>query len=71
MPACGRDVTAKMFLLLAENMRWRKSSTIVRCVCNFVGEVEDVVRQNNVRVFARLLGQYARIDVKHDHLGRL
>lgn len=38
---------------------------------DFVGEVEDVVGQNNVRVLLNILGQYARIDVKHGHLSRL
>lgn len=37
----------------------------------FVGEVEDMVGQNNVRVLLNILGQYARIDVKHGQLSRL
>ena len=38
---------------------------------DFVGEVEDMVGQNNVRVLLDIMGQYARIDMQRVQLSRL
>ena len=38
---------------------------------DFVGEVEDMVGQDNVRVLLDIMGQYARIDVQQGQLSRL
>jgi transcriptional antiterminator RfaH len=37
---------------------------------DFVGEVEDMVGQDNVRVLLDIMGQYARIDVQQGQLSR-
>ena len=38
---------------------------------DFVGEVENMVGQDNVRVLLDIMGQYARIDVQQGQLSRL
>ena len=38
---------------------------------DFVGEVESMVGQDNVRVLLDLMGQYARVDVQRGELSRL
>ncbi len=63
---------AKQCLESLDNLKvGERVEMVAGAFAGFVGEVEDMVGQDNVRVLLDIMGQYARIDVQHGQLSRL